>query len=354
MITTIITTYQRPLLLKRAINSVLKQSHGQFQICVYDNASTDETEALMLEFIKKDKRIKYHRHKKNIGMMANYEFALSKINTPYFHLLSDDDYLFPDFYQTALKGFQDFPDAAFSACSVLQMNERGEFCADPFLFWKKDGYFASQQGLFEMLEKRGKFPVPTGILFQNEFVKNIKPLFNNDNQLHWDPDYLIQIAASYPIVISKKYCAAYLVHSNSFAYSIYANLLQNIHNVEIYLKSTHAVMNRIKTNKSLTFFNKIKTKRLFKQYVVQDLVSFVKTYISVSSYGGAHFSCKKFFKYFGFSFTVIFFHMLAAISKGYSVILNYFLRHEPQVLSPLDATELKKFHNYGQKLFNDH
>ena len=43
LITTIIPTYQRPQLLRCAIQSVLDQTYANFQVCVYDNASGDET-----------------------------------------------------------------------------------------------------------------------------------------------------------------------------------------------------------------------------------------------------------------------------------------------------------------------
>ena len=90
-ITCIIPTYQRPDLLKRAINSVLNQTYADFQICIYDNASGDETANTVAAFKKKDTRIHYTLHEKNIGMMANYQLAISKVNTPFFCILSDDD-----------------------------------------------------------------------------------------------------------------------------------------------------------------------------------------------------------------------------------------------------------------------
>ena len=71
LITTIIPTYQRPKLLRRAIKSVLNQTYPHFQVCVYDNASGDETEAIVQEFIAKDSRIQYFRQEKNWGGAFN-------------------------------------------------------------------------------------------------------------------------------------------------------------------------------------------------------------------------------------------------------------------------------------------
>lgn len=53
MITTIIPTYRRPRLLRRAIRSVLNQTYPHFQVCVYDNASGDETATIVADNIRK-------------------------------------------------------------------------------------------------------------------------------------------------------------------------------------------------------------------------------------------------------------------------------------------------------------
>src|SRR5579863_2991538 len=107
-ITTIITTRQRPALLKRAINSVLNQTYSNFEVCIYDNASNDETEKIVRAFAERDSRVKYHCHSSNIGLMSNYKYAFGQLRSPLFSLLSDDDFLLPCFYETALKGFEQF------------------------------------------------------------------------------------------------------------------------------------------------------------------------------------------------------------------------------------------------------
>jgi len=53
LITTVIPTYRRPAMLRRAIRSVLSQTFPDFRLCVYDNASGDETAVVVEEFRKK-------------------------------------------------------------------------------------------------------------------------------------------------------------------------------------------------------------------------------------------------------------------------------------------------------------
>ena len=124
LITTIIPTYQRPKLLKRAILSVLNQTYPNFQVCVYDNASGDETGEVVKELAKKDSRVKYYCHSQNIGPVKNFNFGLSRVDTPYFSFLSDDDILLPNFYEDAFRGFEKYPEAGFIATQTLIASDK--------------------------------------------------------------------------------------------------------------------------------------------------------------------------------------------------------------------------------------
>src|ERR1700674_1455488 len=104
LITTIIPTYRRPKFLRRAIRSVLNQSFMNFQVCVYDNASGDETPSVVDDIARSDRRVKYHCHPENIGAIRNFLYGMERVETPFFSFLSDDDFLLPDFYETALQG----------------------------------------------------------------------------------------------------------------------------------------------------------------------------------------------------------------------------------------------------------
>lgn len=212
MITTIIPTYKRPKLLKRALSSVLNQTYPNFEVHVYDNASGDETSDVVHEFMRQDPRVKYHCHPHNIGMMANYAFALNQVKTPYFSLLSDDDVIFPWFFEVALKGFESFPDAAFSAASTIIMSEKGDVIRVPLDAWTREGYFDAPQGVLEMISK---YPVPTCILFCKKLIDEVP--IDRANSLTWDCDFLMQIAARHPIYISKRPCGIFLHHEHSYS-----------------------------------------------------------------------------------------------------------------------------------------
>ena len=82
-ITTVIPTYRRPKLLRRAIQSVLNQTYPHFLVCVYDNASGDETEEVVAEIAHRDSRVRYHRYPENIGLVRNFAYGAAQVVTPF-------------------------------------------------------------------------------------------------------------------------------------------------------------------------------------------------------------------------------------------------------------------------------
>jgi glycosyltransferase involved in cell wall biosynthesis len=204
-ITTIICTYRRPKMLCRAIESVLSQTYQDFQICVYDNNSGDETAAIVDEFAKKDSRIKYHCHSENIGSTKNYLYAMNEVSTPIFSFLADDDLILPNFYSVAMAGFDKEPRALYSATSFLSLSLDGKRVCN-VLFPSKVCY--PPDGLFEFLESRTQ-PHLHAILMKKEILSECAAF----NPYLWaDLDFLYRVAAAHPVVISSEECFLSIVH----------------------------------------------------------------------------------------------------------------------------------------------
>lgn len=212
LITTILPTYRRPERLKRAIQSVLDQTYPHFQLCIYDNASEDATAAIVEEFARRDSRVKYLCHPQNIGATQNFQFGLSRVETPFFSFLSDDDFLLPEFYETTLAGLRKFPEAAFVAGAVIDINEKSQVVDIILHHWPDQEYFLPPDGLMEMI---GKYSNWTGILFRKEACQEIGGLDHSLKAI--DVDYVFRIAARFPFVITKKKCAVFVQHASSYS-----------------------------------------------------------------------------------------------------------------------------------------
>jgi glycosyltransferase involved in cell wall biosynthesis len=167
-ITTIIPTFRRPRLLRRAIRSVLAQNYEGFRVCIYDNASGDETAAVVTQFAREDPRIDYHCHASNIGAWNNFKYGIDQVGTPYFNLLSDDDALLPGFFEAAIGALESQTEAGLFAGATVRFGEG--FVATPVVRWP-ERFFPPPLGFLEIL--RRDFPDWNAILFRQSALERV-------------------------------------------------------------------------------------------------------------------------------------------------------------------------------------
>lgn len=92
LVTVLIPTYNQEAYIEQAVRSVLLQTYSDIEILIGDDHSTDGTKDILTTLSKDDSRIKYYRHKKNIGRVSNYHFLLSNSKGDWTLNLDGDDY----------------------------------------------------------------------------------------------------------------------------------------------------------------------------------------------------------------------------------------------------------------------
>jgi glycosyltransferase involved in cell wall biosynthesis len=209
-------TYRRPKLLRKAIISVLNQTYPHFQVCVYDNASGDETPDIVAEIAREDPRVKYHCHSKNIGGIANFNYGMQKVTSPFFSLLSDDNTLLPKFFEDAIYSLNQHLEAILYVGRTIGINEKtGERnYQSSHKIWDA-GLVFPPDGLLNIIEK-GLPASIDGVLFRREVLDSIgvfDPSFNGAA----DQDYMMRIARNHVFYISENHCALFLHHDNSWS-----------------------------------------------------------------------------------------------------------------------------------------
>lgn len=85
-------TYNYAAFVGRAIESVLAQTYSDFELLVYDDASTDDTEAVVDRFLG-DERVRFVRHERNQGLFANFNLSAEAARGRYVKYLCADDWL---------------------------------------------------------------------------------------------------------------------------------------------------------------------------------------------------------------------------------------------------------------------
>lgn len=238
-ITTVIPTYGRPRLLARAIRSVLYQSYPHFEVHVYDNASGDETREVVSQFALRDSRVKYHVHPRNIGMMENFAFGISDVETPFFSILSDDDFLLPGFFERAFSGLEDHPEAVFFFGGHLYVDSQGEVVAAPVETWNAEGLLRPP-ALFETIAP-GAWVTWTSMLFRSKILSNIGGL---DTAVGYtaDVDLILRAALRCAAVLSKRPCAVVTIHPGSASARYGLQVLESHLGLTEFRKIEHAIL----------------------------------------------------------------------------------------------------------------
>ncbi len=93
-VTVAIPTRNRAEYLRECLQSVLSQKLEDIEVFVSDNASTDDTEAVVKSF--DDDRVRYSPLKIDVGRYGNLTRCLHLGSAPYVALLTDDDTMLPE------------------------------------------------------------------------------------------------------------------------------------------------------------------------------------------------------------------------------------------------------------------
>jgi len=102
--TVVILSHNYGRYIGQAIESVLQQTCVSWELFICDDASTDDTAAVVETFLA-DPRIHFIRHDTNMGQSANWSGALDLGSAPLLCLLHADDYWLPETLQCVHEQF---------------------------------------------------------------------------------------------------------------------------------------------------------------------------------------------------------------------------------------------------------
>jgi glycosyltransferase involved in cell wall biosynthesis len=109
-----IPTYNGARYVERTIRSVLAQTYGDFELVVRDDASTDDTVAIVQSF--DDERVRIVAGAENVGASANFALAVAEATGTYVKLLCQDDVLYPECLERQVAALAAGPDVVMVSC----------------------------------------------------------------------------------------------------------------------------------------------------------------------------------------------------------------------------------------------
>lgn len=97
-VSVLLPTYERPDLLREALDSALAQQFTDIEVLVGDNSDSATTENLVAGY--DDPRICYHRNRPGLGPQGNWLDLVERAQAPLVATLHDDDVWHPEFLST--------------------------------------------------------------------------------------------------------------------------------------------------------------------------------------------------------------------------------------------------------------
>lgn len=123
LVSVVITTYNRPYSLKKALNSVKKQTYSPIEIIIVDDAGK-----IPASKIVKDEKVRIVRHKKNEGLAAARNTGFRNAKGKYVAFLDDDDEFLPEKIKKQVKLSKTKSDNyAFVYCGQKVYRPNGSF-----------------------------------------------------------------------------------------------------------------------------------------------------------------------------------------------------------------------------------
>lgn len=126
--------YNGERFLAEAIDSLLSQTLADFELIISDNASTDRTAEICLDYAARDARIRYIRQESNIGAARNWNFLVQQARGQYFKWASAGDFCDPRMLQECVRALSADPSIVLcqgSTCLVdEETGERRRYASD--------------------------------------------------------------------------------------------------------------------------------------------------------------------------------------------------------------------------------
>lgn len=238
VLTIVLPTYNRSTRLIKAIRSILDQKYDRVMIHVWDNHSTDDTEDVMNALASQHRCITYTRRPQNIGGLANYNDAISNVQTPYFIPLADDDWLLPNSLTTLVDAMEVDSDAAAVVSKTRHQIEDGAYArVNPGPEWDSGKY--SPETLLPLWVERGHFEW-SSIIFRSACVREIGGL-DTGIGLPSDVDFQLRLFSRFPAKFIDQETAVYCQHADQSSVALGEMTRQQIAGIHRMVGNAHII-----------------------------------------------------------------------------------------------------------------
>ncbi len=123
-ISVIMPAYNAEKYIKEAVDSILNQTYGDFELIVINDCSKDRTKDILLSYT--DRRIVYLENEKNLGVAGTLNHGLSAAQGEYIARMDSDDIALPQRFEKQLAYLENHPQTVMCGSKITVFYDTGE------------------------------------------------------------------------------------------------------------------------------------------------------------------------------------------------------------------------------------
>ncbi len=132
LVSVTVHNYNYGCYLKECFDSVFAQTYDNIEICFSDNASSDDSWEIAVQYARKyPGTMNITRNRRNFGSDANFANCLLNVRGKYFVELCSDDALVPEFVKQCVVALEAHPKAGFAMVHRSIIDEHGRETQEP-------------------------------------------------------------------------------------------------------------------------------------------------------------------------------------------------------------------------------
>jgi len=165
--------------LEECIESVLSQTHTNFEYIIVNNRSTDRTLDIATRYAQRDGRIRVHNNTDFVPVIANHNIAFNLMSpeAKYCKVVSADDFIFPECLTRLVECAEANPSVGIVGCYQLSGAE---------IRWQGFDYprgvipgIEMGRKAFFSTDKRFGFGSPTSLMYRADLVRATREFYPN-------------------------------------------------------------------------------------------------------------------------------------------------------------------------------
>jgi glycosyltransferase involved in cell wall biosynthesis len=216
-----VPTYNGERYLRPCLDSVLVQTHGDFELLIVDDASTDGTPELLDAYAARDSRVRLVRNASNRGLVGNWNRCIELARARWIKFAFQDDLLAPDCVERMLAAGAARPIVFARREFIFEQGTPDDVCA----FYRKlpcisgvlggDADVTADEVCAGVLrEPLNFFGEPTAALLHRSLFERFG-LFNADLEQLCDLEFWIRAASNTGLAWIDAPLAAFRYHTKS-------------------------------------------------------------------------------------------------------------------------------------------